>query len=407
MLNLTAGVRHDSHSCQVCHIPLSDISYNAVKQSGTSTLWARSHKLYIQMTDNVKCTLLIVDDEPDIAHQLKHVLDREGIQALLAHDIDQARAVIGNNKVDVVLTDIGNEEWSGFDLLSHVTDTDESIKVIMMTEGDSYEIVKRALKEKAYDFLNKPLVDVDSVIASVQRAFESSRLIRENNELIEQLHASHDKVSAANKRLLQLNKQLRKLAITDGLTQLYNRRFIDDWIQNYAYSKTNPDANYSVILLDIDYFKSINDSLGHDGGDKVLKHLARILSDSSREEDLVGRYGGEEFIVVMPGTDETESINAAERIRSLIEHAVITVSSGTARTTASFGVSTNLTAVSTPVAFQMTTAEAFFSGRALIAQADKALYAAKDKGRNQTIHYNQLPASESVDSFPRGGLSPF
>jgi diguanylate cyclase (GGDEF)-like protein len=359
------------------------------------------------MTDDVKCTLLIVDDDPDIAHQLKHVLEHDEIQALLAHNINEALAVIGDNKVDVVLTDIGTEEWSGFDLLSQITDTDESIKVIMMTEGDCYEVVKRALKENAYDFLNKPFVEVDSVIASVQRAFESSRLIRENNKLIEQLHTSHYKVTAANKRLLQLNKQLRKLAITDGLTQLYNRRYIDDWIQNYAYCKTNPDANYSVILLDIDYFKSINDSLGHDGGDKVLKHLAKILNDSSRDEDLVGRYGGEEFIVVMPGTDEAESINAAERIRSLIEHAIITVSSGTAKTTASFGVSTNLTAVSTPVALPMTTAEAFFSGRALIAQADKALYAAKDNGRNQTIHYNQLPTSESVESFPSSGLSPF
>lgn len=347
------------------------------------------------MTSSLICTVLIVDEESTISQLLKRILESENMQVLQARSSSEATVFLEKEHIDVVLTDIQTEEINGFDVLASASRKDESIKVIMMASCDSYETVKRALKENAYDYLNKPFNDNESIVASVKRAYECSQLMRENNALIGRLQASHDKVTAANKRLMQLNKQLRKLAITDGLTQLYNRRYIDDWIQNYAFCTTNPDTSYSVILLDIDYFKSINDSLGHDGGDKVLKHLAKILNDSSRDEDLVGRYGGEEFIVVMPGTVEKEAFQAAERIRSMIENAVITVSSGTARTTASIGVSTNLTSVSSINPFPLTSAEAFFSGRALIAQADKALYAAKDNGRNQTVHYNQLPDDDS------------
>lgn len=347
------------------------------------------------MIHTANCTVLVVDEKPTVIQWLKQILEGEQMTVLQASDGKSAVQVLDTSSVDIILTDTHAGEVTGFDLLSYARETDDAIKVIMMTEHDCYESIKRALQENAYDYLKKPFADKETVIVSVQRAYESSRLIRENNTLLKSLQTSHDKVTAANKRLMQLNKQLRKLAITDGLTQLYNRRYIDDWIQNYAFCSTNPDASYSVILLDIDYFKAINDSLGHDGGDKVLKHLARILNDSSRDEDLVGRYGGEEFIIVMPDTVEKEALLAAERIRELIESAVITVSSGTARTTASIGVSTNLTSVSTDSSLPLTTAEAFYSGRALIAQADKALYAAKDNGRNQTIHYNQLPTEEN------------
>ncbi len=342
------------------------------------------------MTHQTQSTVLVVDDEPAITQLLSIILQGENRRVISAQDGFQAIDILAHENIDVVVTDIMMDGVSGFEILEHIKEHDDNIQVIMMTGHESNELVKRALRGNAYDYLNKPLTNHEEIVSTVERAYNTVRLTRENSKLLERVQKSNLKLNSANKRLLQLNKQLRKLAITDSLTQLHNRRYIDDWIQNYAFSNTSLEASYSVLLLDIDHFKNINDSLGHDSGDKVLRHLASVLKNINRDSDLVGRYGGEEFIVVMPGTDETEALTAAEKIRSMVEAASINVSSGTVQITVSIGVSTNLTGVTASMKTMLTPAEAFFSGRALVAQADKALYAAKDSGRNRCVHHNQL-----------------
>ncbi|MFK7993576.1 MAG: diguanylate cyclase [Granulosicoccus sp.] len=342
------------------------------------------------MAHELQFTALVVDDEPAITELLTCILQSVDMNVIVAHDGYAAVELLAGNSVDVVVTDIRMNGMSGFDLIEHTNRIDSTIKVIMMTGYDSYDMVKKALRANAYDYLNKPLTDHDEIISTVLRACDSARLTRENRDLIDRLQASNSMVNAANKRLLQLNKQLRTLAITDSLTLLYNRRYIDEWIQSYAFSNSNLGDSYSILLLDVDYFKSVNDNLGHDGGDKVLKHLATVLRSGSRHTDVVGRYGGEEFIIVMPDTGEDEATEAAEKIRSMIEDTNINVSSGTVKITVSIGISTDLTAVTSTSNIKWTPTEAFFSGRALIAQADKALYRAKDLGRNRCVHHSQM-----------------
>lgn len=351
------------------------------------------------MTNNETCTVLIVEKDTSTSQILKNTLELVGMRVLLVPDHSTAIDVTRKAGASVIITSVSSEDLSGFDLLGQVNANFTAVKVIMVAECNNHDLLKQVRKENAYDLLITPLPDPESIVASVQRACEASVLISENNSLKKELQVSGENIASANERLTQLSKNLRNLSITDGLTQLHNRRYIDDWIQNYALYVDDPDANYSVILIDIDYFKNTNDSLGHDGGDKVLKHLASILNEISRDEDLVGRYGGEEFILVMPGTDEKESIKAAERIRKKIENAVITVSSGTTQITASLGVSTNMTSIASVDTAELTSAEAFFSGRELISQAEEALYAAKHSGRNQSIHYNYTKRQLSSNSI--------
>lgn len=351
------------------------------------------------MKDKSHCTALVVDDEPAITELVSCVLQSSGMSVFCAHDGFRALEIVANNSVDVVITDIRMDRMSGFELMTNIEQVDDTIKIIVMTGYDSYDMVKRSLKAGAYDYLDKPLNDHAMIITATQRAFESVSLMRENADLINRLTVSNIKVTAANKRLLHLNKQLRKLAITDGLTLLFNRRYIDDWIQNYAIANTGTDVSYSVILIDVDYFKQVNDSFGHDGGDEVLRHLATILNNCGREQDLVGRYGGEEFIVVLPGSDGFEALQTAERIRSLVERTSVRVNSGSVKITVSMGIATNLNPAAPRGSNAHTNNQEFVSGRALVVQADRALYAAKDQGRNLCIHYQDLP-EQLDDNLP-------
>jgi len=348
------------------------------------------------MTHELQCTALVVDDEPAITELLTLILQKEHMRVISAHDGLHAIEVLAKEQIDVVLTDIRMNGIDGFDLLEHINETDNTIKVIMVTGYDSYDMVKRALRANAYDYLKKPLDDHAEIVSTVSRAYESVRLTRENSALIESLQASNTKVSAANTRLVQLNKKLGKLANTDSLTLLYNRRYIDDWIQNYAFTNTSKGSSFSILLIDVDHFKFVNKSLGHDGGDKVLRNVASVLKNGNRDSDLIGRYSGEEFIVVMPDTDEAEALEAGERVRAVIEAASTNVSTGSIRITVSVGVASILSTAASSRNTEPTPGEAFFSGRALITQAGKALYTAKDLGRNRVVHYNHIHVTDDI-----------
>ncbi|MBX3120100.1 MAG: PAS domain S-box protein [Fimbriimonadaceae bacterium] len=168
------------------------------------------------------------------------------------------------------------------------------------------------------------------------------------------------------------NKRLEALASTDGLTGVQNNRAFRGFLELELQAAHAAKRPLSIILLDVDKFKSFNDSFGHLAGDEVLKGVADTLLDACRAGDFVARYGGEEFVVVLPGADEERAIAAAERIRTAIERVVWPHR----QVTASFGVATVV-------------------GRCkdiekIISEADKALYASKDAGRNCTTHFRHL-----------------
>lgn len=166
-------------------------------------------------------------------------------------------------------------------------------------------------------------------------------------------------------KLKELEEEIRKLSITDKLTQLYNRLKLDEILEREFLLSNRSKVHFSLIMVDIDYFKLVNDTFGHVVGDIVLLEFAQILKNNIRNTDVVGRWGGEEFLIILPQTEEDGSVLLAEKLRTLIEHYNF---AKVGKITSSFGVASFKEDISVS---------------SLVSRADNALYKAKDSGRNK------------------------
>jgi two-component system, cell cycle response regulator len=220
--------------------------------------------------------------------------------------------------------------------------------VVMLTGEDDQADKIEGLDLGADDYMTKPF-HMPELIARIRAGL---RIVALQNELID-----------ANRRLAQLS-------ITDGLTNLYNHRHFQDELAKHFTESMRYDRPLSLALIDIDFFKKVNDTWGHAVGDLVLKNVAAIFGDSIRHSDLAARYGGEEFGVIMPETEMEQAITFAEKIREIVEATPFETEETTVRVTVSIGISSvPHPTIKTPMA--------------LIEDADESLYRAKENGRNQ------------------------
>ncbi|MBN7818448.1 diguanylate cyclase [Bowmanella yangjiangensis] len=174
----------------------------------------------------------------------------------------------------------------------------------------------------------------------------------------------------SKQRLASANQQLRQMSRVDGLTGLYNRRYWEESCEQEFKRCMRNQGTSSVVLLDIDYFKNINDTYGHPAGDQVIRTLAKAIRQIVRETDLAGRYGGEEFALVLPDTSAEAALQVAERIREFVQKQAVVYEEHSIPFTISLGI----------CQFN----PSFKGYMAWIEQADKALYTAKDSGRNNS-----------------------
>ena len=200
-------------------------------------------------------------------------------------------------------------------------------------------------------------------------------------QVLDQLRTLTDlnaELKSGQKELAKANAQLEKLAATDSLTGLRNRRFFQDTLaRSFSFAERH-SLPLSLIMIDVDRFKSYNDCFGHPAGDELLKALARLLEHGVRNHDSIARYGGEEFVVLLPTTDVQGSREVAERLRHNAEIydwplRPVTISVGAATFTPE-----QITVGKDPV-------------QELVKAADKALYAAKANGRNRVEHFADIP----------------
>lgn len=198
---------------------------------------------------------------------------------------------------------------------------------------------------------------------------ELGHLTRVFNQMADNLRRSQAEVDAASKALRQKNQLLEALSLTDSLTGLYNRKKLDDVLAGQIARFQRNHRPFALLMLDIDYFKALNDTYGHLAGDEVLVSVAKVLMQAIRNVDCAARYGGEEFAIVLVETSLGAAIETAERIRSLLQKTVYRVGERSVSVTVSVGVAESRVEDE--------------GGDSVLARADAALYEAKHAGRNR------------------------
>ena len=298
--------------------------------------------------------IMIVDDVPTNIQFLGKILKAEGFKISPASNGRKALEMIPRVKPDLVLMDIMMPGMDGFEVCKRMKDSPDmkDIPVIFLSALNQPEDVVKGFKLGAADYISKPF-NTEELLVRVRNHIE---LVNSRKLIVHYM----DEVG-------KQNQQLQQLAISDSLTGLYNHSFSIERLHQEASNARRYGNPLTVMMLDIDYFKNVNDAHGHPFGDEVLKKVTEIIRSNIREGDVAGRYGGEEFLLVLPNTPLDGGLIIAERIRERVENN--TWDFPGLKLTISAGVR------------QMTDQDP----ADLIKQADSNLYMAKEQGRNRVV----------------------
>lgn len=296
--------------------------------------------------------ILLVDDEPTQRLIMARLLKRAGYIVETAGNGREALAKLESGDYQLMITDWEMPEMDGIALCSalRASQVKGYIYTILLTARDAIEHVVTGLQSGADDYLTKPVIEP---------------------ELIARLSTGR-RIVTLERSLRTANEENRRLSITDPLTGAYNRRYLMEQLPREIERSTRYGRQLSVFMCDVDFFKKINDTLGHLIGDEVLKWFANTLQGAVRASDWVARYGGEEFVVVLPETSVDSAARAAEYVRAQIEARLFEHGDTCFPVTASFGVSGWKGNVPQGATLD-----------ALMARSDAAVYNSKAAGRNR------------------------
>lgn len=314
--------------------------------------------------------IVLVDDQPIIAEGIRRMLAGES-DMQLTYVQDPGLAIEKAVEVDatIILQDLVMPDADGMTLLRFYKANHETrdIPVIVLSSKEEATTKSEAFSYGASDYLVK-LPDQIELIARIRSHAKNYILQKERDSAFFALRQLKKQLEASNKKLQELSTK-------DGLTGIANRRHFDETLNNDLEDARRNNSPVSLIIIDIDYFKDFNDTYGHQLGDDCLKQVAGLLSRACHNsQDLAARYGGEEFVALLSGTTESHALSVAERFSAMLKDAAIKHEGSDVSdiVTVSMGIATYDT--DTP-----------FTAAELIEAADKALYKAKETGRNREI----------------------
>lgn len=296
-----------------------------------------------EQKDSSPLTVMVIEDHPDQRDLLAIVLQREGYRVITAVNGLEALEKLETENVQIALSDIMMPKMDGFELIKRIRGNPalKSIYLILITariqEGDRV----RGLDLGADDYITKP--------------FSFSELLARIR---------------VGSRVVQYQQHLEYQSQVDALTGLFNRRAFERKIQEEFERSKRYHNPLSVLILDIDNFKVINDTYGHHGGDAALVKISETFREKTRQSDFAARYGGEEFVLILPETDQDSALQVASKV-----HESVRVST--------FGTTVRPFALTVSIGVSSTSAKFYADWRELIDDADKALYSAKNSGKDR------------------------
>ncbi len=303
--------------------------------------------------------ILIADDDPSILRLVATILESKGHTVRLASGAQEALDLLEESCPDIIISDWDMPDVSGIELARAIRNMSlpKYVYFLMTTANSTHDDVVWAFNAGADDFIGKPI---------------------RRGELLARIRAGQ--------RVITMERQLRWLSNSDALTGTFNRRHFhkvltDEWGRATRYNRP-----LSSVMVDIDYFKKINDTYGHAMGDEVLRNVANTLQEECRNTDFLCRYGGEEFCVLLTETDENGAWIWADRVRRALNKKTIQIDDQAIDITASLGVAQRWS--DTP------------SADAMINMADQALLVAKNAGRDRVLTYTSIAEDGSRDPAP-------
>lgn len=346
-------------------------------------------------------TILCVDDEEGVLSAL-----RQQLGARFGHECEIATALSGSDALElmdeleaygepvaVVIADQIMPGMKGVELLERVDRRSPLTTKVLLTGQAGLDAVITAINRAHLNFYMSKPWDEARLHLTVENLLRQYRLAAENRKLIEDLSAKNQallemnrelevKVRERTRALAQANERLSQLAVTDGLTGLYNHRHLHERLGLEVERSSRNGLPLSLLMIDVDQFKQYNDRHGHPAGDEVLRQLARLMAEDRRANDLCARYGGEEFCILLVDTAKETAGQVAERLRARVaEHPFPNAASQPGGTMS----------ISVGVATYPGDADSVI---ALVRAADSALYEAKRGGRNRVALAHPQPSRD-------------